>query len=345
MTLKTAGKPAKLLLVADKPSVPLTPDWNDVRYVTATLVDEAGTRVPDSVTEVQFAAKGAGSVIAVDNGNMQDHEPFQATERRLYDGNVCAIVRGTGAAGNVTVTCERSRCDRRERGVDGGSGVERRWTDRTVAYGRAELLSGCGSMWTRRQFVATSTAAAAGSRLATGFGWGQQRVLPFIDSHVHVWKHDARFPFAAGAHVPAEDASVEMLLALMEANEVLAPVMIQVIHYRYDNAYLADVLRRYPQKFHGVCRVDPDDPNAPDELRRLTEEHGFRGVRLSPAAGAAGRLDSRAQDGAAVAEMCGFEGADDAADSGGSTAGHLWVDRGQSRCAGGDRSHGGFSCE
>ena len=39
-----------------------------------------------------------------------------------------------------------------------------------------------------------------------------------IDSHVHVWKHDAKFPFAEGAHPPAEDASAEMLLELMKAN-------------------------------------------------------------------------------------------------------------------------------
>ena len=65
-------------------------------------------------------------------------------------------------------------------------------------------------------------------------------------------------------------------------------VIIQVIHYKWDNSYLADVLKRYPQQFHGVCRVNPEDPAAPDHLSRLTEEQGFHGVRLSPAAGPAG---------------------------------------------------------
>ena len=51
--------------------------------------------------------------------------------------------------------------------------------------------------------------------------------------------------------------------------------------------YLAAVLKQYPQFFHGVCRVDPLDPAAPDRLSQLTEE-GFRGVRLSPAADASG---------------------------------------------------------
>ncbi len=79
-----------------------------------------------------------------------------------------------------------------------------------------------------------------------------------------------------------------MLIALMQANSVARTVIIQVIHYRWDNSYLADVLRRYPELFHGVCRVNPEDPAAPDQLTRLTEEQGFRGVRLSPAAGKAG---------------------------------------------------------
>src|SRR4051794_6528354 len=52
--------------------------------------------------------------------------------------------------------------------------------------------------------------------------------------------------------------------------------------------YLAAVLKQYPQYFQGVCRVDPLDPAAPDHLSRLSEEQGFRGVRLSPAADASG---------------------------------------------------------
>jgi L-fuconolactonase len=135
-------------------------------------------------------------------------------------------------------------------------------------------------MWSRRRFMAASAAVVAGRAVASA--------TPFIDSHVHVWKHDAAFPFAAGANVPAEDASAEMLLELMRANDVARTVIIQVIHYRWDNSYLADVLRRYPREFRGVCRVNPDDPAAPDELRRMTEEHGFHGVRLSPAAGVQG---------------------------------------------------------
>jgi predicted TIM-barrel fold metal-dependent hydrolase len=108
-----------------------------------------------------------------------------------------------------------------------------------------------------------------------------------IDPHVHVWKHDPQYPFAEGARVPERDAAPETLLDLMKANGISKTVIIQVIHYRYDNRFLADVLKKYPGTFQGVCRVDPLDPAAPDHLSSLTDQ-GFRGVRLSPAGNASG---------------------------------------------------------
>jgi L-fuconolactonase len=127
---------------------------------------------------------------------------------------------------------------------------------------------------TRRKMIAMTAAAPIST-------------YPILDPHVHVWSHDPHFPFAPGAKVPDFDATPEMLLDLMKANGVQKTVIIQVIHYRYDNSYLAAVLKKYPQFFQGVCRVDPLDPAAPDQLSQLTEQ-GFRGVRLSPAGDASG---------------------------------------------------------
>lgn len=126
----------------------------------------------------------------------------------------------------------------------------------------------------RRQFLATAAATLIQSKSDE----------TMTDAHVHVFTRDPRFPYAAGSHPPDIDASAEALLSLMHANGVDRTVLIQVIHYKWDNRYLADVLRRYPRQFMGVCRVNPEDPAAPDHLTRLTEVDGFRGVRLSPAA-------------------------------------------------------------
>jgi predicted TIM-barrel fold metal-dependent hydrolase len=133
---------------------------------------------------------------------------------------------------------------------------------------------------TRRELIAGALAA---STLTAAMP------APIIDSHVHVWKHDPRFPWAPETKTPpAEDAPAEKLLRLMKASGVDKTVIIQVIFYRWDNRYLASVLKAYPHYFRGVARVNPEDPAAPDHLSRLTEEDGFHGVRISPAAGAAG---------------------------------------------------------
>ena len=96
--------------------------------------------------------------------------------------------------------------------------------------------------------------------LYAGSNRSQHPNYHIIDPHVHVWKHDPQFPFAAGANVPARDATPETLLGLMKANGVERTVIIQVIHYRYDNRYLASVLKQYAPYFKGVARVDPLDP-------------------------------------------------------------------------------------
>jgi len=118
--LRTARKPARLLLSTglsgthltnpphDEPTPALTPDWNDIAYITATLVDANGTVIPDSTTVIHFAATGPGRIIAVDNGNLLDHDPFQPPtpekERKLYEGHAIAILRATAPSGNITLT-------------------------------------------------------------------------------------------------------------------------------------------------------------------------------------------------------------------------------------------------
>ena len=140
-------------------------------------------------------------------------------------------------------------------------------------------------MPTRRRFLAQSAGVIAAATLSSKAETHRAPLL--IDSHVHVFERNAQFPYAPGAHPPAEDATPEKLLGLMHENGVARTVLIQVIHYKWDNRYLLSVLKRYPGKFQGVCRVNPEDPAAPDHLSELTAQ-GFRGVRISPAADASG---------------------------------------------------------
>jgi beta-galactosidase len=107
-TLRTAGPPARLVLTSSGPfdppsaSTALTPAWDDIAYVHAILVDAQGTTVPDSTRRVQFSVSGPGAIIAVDNGNMLDHDPFQAKDRTLYEGSTFGLVRAT-APGSIVI--------------------------------------------------------------------------------------------------------------------------------------------------------------------------------------------------------------------------------------------------
>ena len=65
---------------------------------------------------------------------------------------------------------------------------------------------------------------------------------------------DPRYPWAPALRTfPDKDATAETLLQLMRENGVQRTVIIQVIFYKWDNRYLAAVLKKYPQYFRGVA--------------------------------------------------------------------------------------------
>lgn len=136
----------------------------------------------------------------------------------------------------------------------------------------------------RRTFLATLGALSLVKQVVK-----HHKPAPIVDAHVHVWVRDPRYSWAPETKAPPErDASAETLIELMKASGVKRTVIIQVIYYRWDNSYAADVLKRYPQYFRGVARVNPEDPAAPDRLSKLVEVDGFHGVRISPAGDASG---------------------------------------------------------
>ena len=101
-TLTTAGKPDNLVLTAASDYVGSS--FDDVVQVRATVVDANGVRVPRASPELTFAVSGPGTIVAVDNGDLVSHEPFQAKTRAAYDGTAVAYVRSTANTGGVRVT-------------------------------------------------------------------------------------------------------------------------------------------------------------------------------------------------------------------------------------------------
>jgi beta-galactosidase len=99
--LRTAGKPAKIVLTADRSRV--APTWDDVSYITTKVVDENGVLVPTANDLIVFKVSGPGVVAAVDSGNNSSHEPFQATSRRAYQGFCFAMLKATASRGQITI--------------------------------------------------------------------------------------------------------------------------------------------------------------------------------------------------------------------------------------------------
>lgn len=109
-----------------------------------------------------------------------------------------------------------------------------------------------------------------------------------LDPHVHVWVNDPHYPWAKETtDPPHHDATPRMLLQFMKANGVARTVLVQYIGYRWDDRYTLDSLKNHEPYFMAVCRVNPVDPAAPDQLSQLAER-GFHGVRLSPSGDASG---------------------------------------------------------
>ncbi|MDR3727743.1 MAG: glycoside hydrolase family 2 TIM barrel-domain containing protein [Terracidiphilus sp.] len=104
--LHTAGKPARIELVADRAT--LSPDADQVVILTATAVDEAGILVPDASAEVDFTVTGPAQIVATDNGNNAEHSPFPLSRRALYGGRAIAILRGTSISGKIFVRASAS---------------------------------------------------------------------------------------------------------------------------------------------------------------------------------------------------------------------------------------------
>ena len=103
-----------------------------------------------------------------------------------------------------------------------------------------------------------------------------------IDSHCHAWDH---WPYQPAVPDPESRGRVEQLLHEMEANRIdqAAIVCAQIDHNPENNAYVAEQVRRYPDRLHQIADLDSEwstnyhQPGAADRLRQMAEKWPIAG--------------------------------------------------------------------
>lgn len=103
-TVRTAGKPARLKLTADRAQIEA--GGMGLAYILVEALDENGNPAPLANDKVSISVEGAGSIAGVGNGNPQSFQPFQAEQVSLFNGKAMIIVRSGSGPGEVVVTAQ-----------------------------------------------------------------------------------------------------------------------------------------------------------------------------------------------------------------------------------------------
>lgn len=103
-TLETTGPATELKLTADRTTI--AANRNDLCYVTVEVVDDQGRRVPDAELPITFTVTGVGNLAGQANGAPNKPASFQAPECTSFRGRCLAILRPTGATGQVMLQAD-----------------------------------------------------------------------------------------------------------------------------------------------------------------------------------------------------------------------------------------------
>lgn len=100
--VQTAGKPAKIQLVADKQL--LKANQQDLSYVKTYLLDENDVPVPFADNTIEFEVTGKGTLNATGNGDEKSHVSYKESHTKAYFGKCLAVVQSGSEKGTITLT-------------------------------------------------------------------------------------------------------------------------------------------------------------------------------------------------------------------------------------------------
>lgn len=101
-SVKTAGAPAKLILIPDHKEI--NADGTDLSFVTVKVVDKEGTVVPQTDNMVNFKLEGQGTIVGVDNGDPVSHLSLKGNKMKAFHGLCLAVVQSNETPGTIKLT-------------------------------------------------------------------------------------------------------------------------------------------------------------------------------------------------------------------------------------------------
>jgi beta-galactosidase len=105
----TAGKPAKILLKADRSEIKAAD--RDLSFVTVSVVDADGNVCPRAEDEIKFDVTGPGTIAGVGDGDPTDHESFQGYQHKVFNGLGLVVLQAGSDAGEIKLTASADGLD------------------------------------------------------------------------------------------------------------------------------------------------------------------------------------------------------------------------------------------
>lgn len=102
--LRTTSAPASLKLRADRAK--LAANGESMAHVAIEIADAEGRSVYPADHAIRVSVEGPGEILALENGDVKDLEPYSSRTRRARHGKLLAYVRSTREAGRIVVKAE-----------------------------------------------------------------------------------------------------------------------------------------------------------------------------------------------------------------------------------------------
>ncbi len=103
-SVTTFKEASELKLKADRKSI--VANGRDLSYITIDVIDKNGDIVEDAANLINVSVSGDGKLMALDNGDQVDHDPYDSGKRKAFNGKLVAIVKSTTDAGTMTLNVE-----------------------------------------------------------------------------------------------------------------------------------------------------------------------------------------------------------------------------------------------